>query len=313
MSKWVLSKWVLVALRMIRDCKKQVGSLGLLKVLMFALSLVGLSAHGALWTITYPRPIDDTDERTQYPIALLKLALDKTGVNYELLPSDRILLTGKAMRQLRENREVSVVWSMTDIQREKDLTAIRIPIAKGLIGLRVFAIQDQKSAKFAQVESIADMREFVPIQGEDWPDTKILQASGFNVFTVPEFDKAYDFLSQGKGDFFPRSVIEITPELDKLGKSAGVSLEPSLAIYYPTAMYYFVSNNNKTLAHLIETGLQRAIEDGSFDTLFQSTYMPILDEINMDERTIFTIENPLLPNDTPLSKEGLWYKTAAEK
>jgi hypothetical protein len=59
--------------------------------------------------------------------------------------------------------------------------------------------------------------------------------------------------------------------------------------------------------------LQRAIEDGSFDTLFQSTYMPILDEINMNERTIFTIENPLLPNDTPLSNEALWYKTATEK
>ena len=56
------------------------------------------SAQGALWTITYPRPIDDSDARAQYPIALLKLALDKTGVNYELRPSDRILLTGKAMR-----------------------------------------------------------------------------------------------------------------------------------------------------------------------------------------------------------------------
>lgn len=299
----------MVALIMSRNGKKQIRNLGSLKMLVLTLLLVGLSAHGALWTITYPRPIDDTDERTQYPIALLKLALDKTGVNYELRPSDRILLTGKAMRQLRENREVSVVWSMTDIQREKDLTAIRIPIAKGLIGLRVFAIQSQKSAKFSQIESIADLRELVPIQGEDWPDTKILQANGFNVFTVPEFDKAYDFLSQGKGDFFPRSVIEITPELDTLGKSANISLEPSLAIYYPTAMYYFVSNNNKTLAHLIETGLRRAIDDGSFETFFQSTYMPILNELNMDERTILTIDNPLLPDDTPLSNESLWYQS----
>ncbi|WP_269517832.1 amino acid ABC transporter substrate-binding protein [Alteromonas sp. BMJM2] len=309
----MLNLWFLATSVVDRNGEGQIHTLGLFKVLLLTLLLVGLNAHAALWTITYPRPIDDTDERTLYPIALLKLALDKTGVNYELRPSDRILLTGKAMRQLRENREVSVVWSMTDIQREKDLTAIRIPIAKGLIGLRVFAIPNQKRAKFAEVESIADMRALVPVQGEDWPDTKILQANGFNVFTVPEFDKAYDFLSQGKGDFFPRSVIEIIPELDKIGKSASVSLEPSLAIYYPTAMYYFVSNNNKTLAHLIETGLQRAIEDGSFDELFQSTFMPILDEMNMDERTIFSIENPLLPDDTPLANEALWYKATARK
>ncbi len=102
-------------------------------------------ASAALWTITYPRPLDDSDARAQYPIALLKLALDKTGVNYELRPSDRILLTGKALRQLRENREVNVVWSMTDNQREKDLTAIRVPIAKGLIGLRVFVVNQEKA------------------------------------------------------------------------------------------------------------------------------------------------------------------------
>lgn len=277
------------------------------RALALVLLLGCFSVQAALWTITYPRPIDDTDERTQYPIALLKLALDKTGVNYELRPSDRILLSGKAMRQLRENRQVNVVWSMTDIQREKDLNAIRIPIAKGLIGLRVFAIHDNKQAKFKNISSIEDMRSLVPVQGEDWPDTKILQANGFNVFTVPEFDEAYDFLKQGRGDFFPRSVIEITPELEKLGKGSNISLEPSYALYYPTAMYYFVSNNNKTLANLIESGLRRAKADGSFDKLFQSTYLPVLDEINMSERTIFTIENPLLPNDTPLDDESLWY------
>lgn len=283
------------------------GMLGMCRALALVLLLGCFSVQGALWTITYPRPIDDTDERTQYPIALLKLALDKTGVNYELRPSDRILLSGKAMRQLRENRQVNVVWSMTDIQREKDLNAIRIPIAKGLIGLRVFAVNDKKRAKFKNISSIEDMRGFVPVQGEDWPDTKILQANGFNVFTVPEFDEAYDFLKQGRGDFFPRSVIEITPELEKLGKGSNISLEPSYALYYPTAMYYFVSNNNKTLANLIESGLRRAKADGSFDKLFQSTYLPILDEINVSERTIFTIENPLLPDDTPLDDKSLWY------
>ena len=170
-------------------------------------------ADAALWTITYPRPIDDTDARTEYPIALLKLALEKTGVNYELLPSDRILLTGKALRQLRENREVNVVWSMTDTQREKDLLPIRIPIAKGLIGMRVFVINEEKKDKFAQVKSKGDLLKLTPLQGEEWPDTKILQANGFNVFTVPEFKQAYALLLQGKGDFFPRSVIEITAEM----------------------------------------------------------------------------------------------------
>ena len=269
-------------------------------------------AEAATWTITYPRPIDDSDARAQYPIALLKLALDKTGVNYELRPSDRILLTGKAMRQLRENREVNVVWSMTDSQREKELTPIRIPIAKGLIGLRVFVINQNKKAKFDDVLSLTDMRKLVPIQGEEWPDTKILQANGFNVFTVPEFREAYDMIKQGKGDFFPRSVMEVDAELEAEGRRNNFYLEPSMALYYPTAMYYFVSGSNKTLANLIETGLNRAIDDGSFDALFESTYAPILESLEVDERKIFTLENPLLPIETPLTNSALWYKPKTE-
>lgn len=279
----------------------------------FALcSFVVTMAEAATWTITYPRPIDDSDARAQYPIALLKLALDKTGVNYELRQSDRILLTGKAMRQLRENREVNVVWSMTDSQREKELTPIRIPIAKGLIGLRVFVINQNKKAKFDDVLSLTDMRKLVPIQGEEWPDTKILQANGFNVFTVPEFREAYDMIKQGKGDFFPRSVMEVDAELEAEGRRNNFYLEPSMALYYPTAMYYFVSGSNKTLANLIETGLNRAIDDGSFDALFESTYAPILESLGVDERKIFTLENPLLPIETPLTNSALWYKPKTE-
>ena len=286
------------------------------KAVIAAVALCSFTAasmvEAATWTITYPRPIDDSDARAQYPIALLKLALDKTGVNYELRPSDRILLTGKAMRQLRENREVNVVWSMTDSQREKELTPIRIPIAKGLIGLRVFVINENKKTKFDDVLSLTDMRKLIPIQGEEWPDTKILQANGFNVFTVPEFRKAYDMIKQGKGDFFPRSVMEVDAELEVEGRRNNLYLEPSMALYYPTAMYYFVSSSNKTLANLIETGLNRAIEDGSFDALFESTYAPILASLGVNERKIFTLENPLLPIETPLTNSALWYKPKTE-
>lgn len=276
-------------------------------VVLFSLLLIP-SVKAALWTITYPRPLDDSDERSQYPIDLLTLALDKTGVNYELRPSDRILLTGKAMRQLKENREVNIVWSMTDTQREKDLTPIRIPIAKGLIGLRVFVVNKDKEENFKRDLSITDIRKLVPVQGEEWPDTKILQANGFNVFTVPEFREAYDLTKQGKIDFFPRSVIEVEAELAEEGRSGSLALEPSLALYYPTAMYYFVSASNKTLANLITTGLERAIEDGSFDALFYATYSPILERLNVKERKVFTLENPLLPLETPLENDALWYK-----
>jgi len=284
------------------------------RLLIVICALVWTSTSlAALWTITYPSPIDDSDARSEYPIALLKLALDKTGVNYEFRPSDRILLSAKAMRQLRENREVNVVWSMTDVQREKDLLPIRIPIAKGLIGLRVFVTDEEKLAKLAKVKSKKELLSFVPLQGEEWPDTKILQANGFNVFTVPDFREAYALLLKGKGDFFPRSVIEVMAELEEGGRSRSLMIEPNLALYYPTAMYYFVSKSNPTLARLIETGLKRAIDDGSFEALFMASNEAILSELDLSNRTIYTLDNPLLPPETPINNKALWYTSGFEQ
>ncbi len=270
------------------------------------------SAFSAMWTVTYPRPLDDSDKRSEYPIALLQLALDKTGVNYELLASDRILLSGKAIRQLKENREVNVVWSMTDAQRERDLIPIRIPIAKGLIGLRLLVINKEQQDVFSGLNSRRRLMTMSPLQGDDWPDTKILQANGFNVVTVPDFREGYTVLERESQVFFPRSVIEVLPELAEGRRENKFMIAPDVALYYPTAMYYFVSKSNPTLARLIETGLQRALDDGSFDELFASTYETVLADLDINGRQIFRLENPLLPELTPLSDTKLWYLSESQ-
>lgn len=271
------------------------------------LIVFSLGAQAALWTLTYPRPLNNEDHRSVYPIALLALALDKTGVRYQLKPSERIMLQSKALRQLRENREINIVWSMTDKQREKELLPIRIPIAKGLIGLRVLLINDYDQAIFAPVTSFYELLARVPVQGEDWPDTKILQANGFNVHTVPSLVHGYEVLSSQRADFFPRSVIEVTTDLDNSQLSPDIVLEPRLAFHYPAAMYFFVNRGNPTLAKLIATGLERAAEDGSFDELFFASFDEIFRRINLDKRKVFELENPLLPNQTPLDDKRLWF------
>lgn len=278
-----------------------------------SLLLISINAQAALWSITYPRPIDDRDLRTEYPLALLTLALEKTGVKYSLMPSDRIMLQGKALRQLRENREVNVVWSMTDSQREKDLLPIRIPLAKGLIGWRVFLINELNEGRFYEGMSKNELLKLVPISGEEWPDTKILQANGFNVFTVPSYGNAAEVLETNKADFFPRSVMEVLNEVNVGQLPAEVKLEKNLAIYYPTALYFFVNKGNTTLARLIETGLQMAIEDGSFDALFMSTYEDSLEQLDLPHRTTIVLDNTLLPEQTPLQKGSLWYKATVDK
>lgn len=265
------------------------------------------AVHAANWTLQYPRPIDENDRRHEYPLTLLKLALSKTGVRYTLTPSERILLPGKAVRQLKENREINVLWAMTDAQREKDLLPIRIPIHKGLSGWRVFLVHRNALHQFAKVESLAELSKLDALQGADWADTKILQANGFNVQTIVNYNEAFARLTAKQGDFFPRSIAEVLGELDFLGAEPDIVLEPTLALHYPSAMYFFVNRSNPTVARLIETGLRRAIADGSFDNLFGTHHREALNRVNINTRKIFHLDNNLLPKATPIEDKSLWF------
>ncbi|MBT0584797.1 amino acid ABC transporter substrate-binding protein [Alteromonas oceanisediminis] len=269
--------------------------------------------QAAVWQITYPRAMVEGDVRNDYPVALLNLALNKTGVRYELKPSDRIMLQGKALRQLRENRSVNIVWSMTDQQRETELLPIRIPITKGLIGWRVFLIHRDNQTSFSRIASLATLQGYVPVQGEDWPDTKILQSNGFDVETASTYLETFEILSRFQADFYPRSVIEVLSELEIDNINPDIVLEKRLALHYPSAMYFFINRANPTLAKLIETGLQRAIEDGSFDELFKANYQPLLEKLNLAERIAFELENPLMSQETPLNNSQYWYTLPPRK
>lgn len=263
--------------------------------------------YAAKWTLQYPRPIDENDRRHEYPLTLLKLALSKTGVRYTLSPSERILLPGKSLRLLKENREVNIVWVVTDSQTEKDLLPIRIPIHKGLSGWRVFLIHKDSQQTFANISSLQELVAFDALQGADWADTKILQSNGFNVLTVNDYTQAFRRLSAKKGDFFPRSVPEVLGELGSASIDPKIVLEPTIAIHYPTAMYFFVNRSNPTMARLIETGLRRSIDDGSFDALFSAQHREALAQVKVNQRKIFVLDNTNLSNQTPTQDPSLWF------
>ena len=200
----------------------------------------------ATWTIVYPRPLIEYDQQTNYPLQLLTLALEQTGVKYKMIPSDRIMLQSKALKQLRENRGVNVVWSMTDKTREEELLPIRIPIYKGLIGWRIFLVKDSVKPQFFSISEVDQLLRFKAIQGYDWPDTKILQSNGFDVTTSKEYDALFSMLTQSRGDFYPRSVVEIWAELESEQLDDDVGVEENLGVRYPTAMYFFVNKRNVT-------------------------------------------------------------------
>ncbi|WP_342751377.1 amino acid ABC transporter substrate-binding protein [Bowmanella denitrificans] len=277
-------------------------------ILMLGGLLLGISVQAATWNIVYPRPMSEKDDRTRYPVELLTLALEHTGVNFKLSASDRIMLQGKAINQLKSSREINVLWSMTDNQREEDLLPIRIPIYKGLIGLRLPLMKPGGNSDFSPVKDLESLLHFKPISGRDWPDTKILQANGFDVVTAEDYEELFVALEHKRGDFLPRSVVEIWHEIGLYQSQHSFDVDANLALYYPTATYFFVNRKNVVLARLIESGLEKIIANGKFDELFLFEHQAMLDNANLSQRQILRLNNPILPPLTPLDRNELWYQ-----
>ncbi|MBI3229195.1 MAG: transporter substrate-binding domain-containing protein [Burkholderiales bacterium] len=255
--------------------------------------------------IVYPRAESQTDERSLYPLQLLQLALNKSGVAFHLQPSNTQMPQNSAMLQLASGQDITVVWSMTSKQREQDLLAIRIPLDKGLLGWRLLLIRQKDQDKFNRIKQAADLQKLSAVQGHDWPDTDILRANGFRVEGNPHYEFLFTMLEKGVVDYFPRSVLEIWDE-EKKHPNMGLAIEQNLILQYPTAMYFFVRKNNTALATLLENGLQTALKDGSFDQLFMRFYSDIMQRANLKGRTRISLHNPLLPAATPLQQKELW-------
>ena len=208
--------------------------------------LFSVNAKSASWQITFPSSLETASTIDEYPIKLLALALDQTGVSYQLIPSDNFLSKGKAIDRLQDNREINIVWGMTNVQREKDLLPIRIPIFKGLIGWRLFLIRQDMAERFTYIQQFEHLVKLSPLQGREWPDTKILQSNGFDVITERNQTSLMKMLGRAQGDFFPRSIIEVWEELErsKVANEIQIQIQPSLGIRYPAAIYFFVNKKS---------------------------------------------------------------------
>lgn len=276
-----------------------------LLILLFVALNIPLEA--ATWKIHYAKPEDPQDKRTTYPLSVLNLALEHTGVNYNLIPSNKVLSQGKSIQLLKANREVSLIWSMTDEEREEELLPVRIPIYKGLIGWRIFLVKAQNLNTFKLFNSIQELRQYTLVQGHDWPDTKILQSNGFEVVTSSDYLEMFDMVRLDRAGFFPRSIVEIWAEYDHVKKGNQLVVEPHLAVRYPTATYFFFNKKNLVLKNLIETGLRRAIKSGKFNKLFFEVHNEYIKRAGIDKRIIFELDNPILPSRTPIDDPELWY------
>ncbi|MBA5637952.1 transporter substrate-binding domain-containing protein [Duganella sp. LX20W] len=267
-----------------------------------------LWACGCAWgatTVIFPR-VETLDEpEGDYAVALLRLALEKAGGQYQVSLSPLPMQQNRAMLELEQGSgRVDILATVTSAEREQRLLPVRIPLTKGLVGWRIGLLRTGEQERLRKVRDLAGLRAFSAAQGADWPDTAILRNSGLTVVTAASYRELFNMLGVGQVDWMPRSVNEVWADA---ARHPGLAVEPALALHYPAADYFFVRRGNTGLAEAVRQGVEAALADGSFDRLFYQHYGALIRRAALAGRRVIELPNPLLPPETPLGRRELWF------
>lgn len=229
----------------------------------------------------------------------------KNDGSYKVIPFSGYIPKLRAYQILAKNEGIDVVYGGATAKREWSNHPIRIPLLKGLNGWRIPLIKKDKANLIAEQASFDDFKKLLAGQFHSWSDVAILESNNVRVFKTSNSGGLFQMLAKGRFDYFPRSVLEIWYEMEQ-HKDLDIMIEQHTLIHYPTAYYFYVNHNNSELARDITQGLEMAIKDGSFDTLFFQRYGEQLDKVRQTPRKIYKLNNPNLTPETPLDRKELW-------
>ena len=243
-------------------------------------------------------------ERNQQtpPLAdLLQLALEKTTDLYPDSPvsPSAVMEYHEALENLlRDSGSPAIFSAPAALRLENTFLTVRVPLLKGLSGNRLCLIRKGEQARFNPVRTAFDLNEqgLKVCQGKHEPDTEVLRRNGLQVVTSERYQDLFDKLEGGECDCFLRSVEELASEYPLVKNR--FDTESGLLFQYYQPRFFYVSRQHPELAVRIELGLMRALDDGSFDQLFNHYASQWLQDYQLKKRRVLPLANPLLTDET---------------
>ena len=267
----------------------------------------------------YPPPEAPGDERHLYYWQLLDAALASNRDQYGDYTMASFALPMTFQRAAAEvesgGGRVNIVSRATNLDLEKRLLPVRIPLDKGLLGVRLFLIMPETQPRLDQVRTLADLRQFTIGQSSSWSDVAILRAAGFRLVLANAYTPLFSMLAARRFDLFSRGAIEIESEWASHRDSVpGLMIEKRLLLHYPMPRYFFVARTpaGERMAQRIDDGLQRLRRSGEFERRYQAWKKLVLKDLELSGRTVFRLPNPELSPATPLADKYWWDDLAAE-
>lgn len=282
---------------------------------IFLLLLTSISSAATVDVIT-SRPETATDIRYEHANLVLKHLLKVTEKQFgpaEFKEAAEIMSRDRTLSELIKGEKIHIAAEAAKPEWVRDLTPIYIPINKGITGYRVFLISKDSQARLAKITTLEELKQLKTGSGTQWSTTKVLKDAGFKVIGTTKLEGLFWMLMGDRFEVFPRGINEAPSELaSHQTLFPDMRIEENLAVYIPLPTFFFVSPKQPKLAERIKVGLEMMYADGSFDEIFYSYHMKMIENAKLGNRKIFPLANLTLPKEVPLDEARYWFKPGDE-
>lgn len=249
--------------------------------------------------VTHAEAIDPDNKRMRYEMDVLKLALEKTQPEFGPYRIETYPFPSRARitREMIANTRTNVVHNFGYSNENgvlKRLAFVPFPVYLGVLGYRVCFVSDQAKSALAEASSLSEIKAFLHGQGRGWSDVRVLKHNGFEVKEVDRELRLIRMTAANEIQLFCRGINEIEDEWKQHQGLPGLHVDTGMALYYPHPRFFYTNKANTELLARLEAGLRLAYEDGSLVALFLAVHGESLSFVNLPQRRLFQLENPLV-------------------
>ena len=180
---------------------------------------------------------------------------------------------------------------------KEDKILIPHPMMKGLLGYRLLIIRTADRDTFAGIrtaEQLQQQRLGIPF---GWADAALFRHNKYPVVEEGTFDDLFTRLRDKQFDYVSFGANEVEGVYqERAAVPEGLQTDEQLLLYYPFPLVFYVNPENKELARRIDQGMQIIIKNGELDKIFQRHYGNLAERLQLKNRQLITLKNPLLPD-----------------
>lgn len=231
-----------------------------------------------------------------YRLELIELILERTAERYgprKIIPTDGPDPAQDRCLALLRNGLVDLVYVPPTEERQRDFLMLPFDLHNGMLGYRVLLIRRADAARFAQVDSLDDLRQLRGGFGSQWGDFALFARNRLPVVGVVNPENLLPMLNKHRFDYYHRGLHEAWKELAAHAQEyPQLMVEPHLALVYNLPVYFTFNRDDQALKQRFVDGLAQIRADGSFRALFLSHFGQLAQQAQLAKRTLIHLEHP---------------------